>query len=128
MKVGVSNKVGVPCRVAFLNNPRDGSSPSVVTPRVKESLIDSPANKAVLKVLLLFFGAFVNIEHLRKGVSMVLQPKLVLPLNVFVRSVKVRVRLRVVDDFVLIFIHGPRLRLDLSRKPVMPALESIVRS
>ena len=92
MEVGVSNEIGVPSRVALLYYSRDGSSPSVVAPRVEEALIDCSSHEAVLEVLLFLFGTFVHIEHLRKRVTMILQPKFILPLYIFVRSVKVWVR------------------------------------
>lgn len=92
MKVGIPHEVGVSCRVAFLDDSRNGRSPSMVAPRIEEALINCSANKAVLEILLFLFGTFVNVEHLRKRVSMVLEPKFILPLYVFVRSVEVRIR------------------------------------
>ena len=61
----------------------------MVAPWVEEALVDGSPNEAVLEVLLLLFGTLIDVKHLRKGVTMILQPKLILPLHVFVRSVKV---------------------------------------
>ena len=98
----------------------------MVAPWVEEALVDGSPNETVLEVLLLLFGTLIDVEHLRKGVSMILQPKLILPLYIFVRSVKVRKGLRVVYNLVLILVHWPRFWLDFSRKPIMPTLEAVV--
>ena len=99
----------------------------MVAPWVEEALVDGSPNEAVLEVLLFLFGTLIDVEHLRKGVSMILQPKLILPLHVFVRSVKVRKGLRVVYNLVFILVHRPRFGLDFSREPIMPTLEAVVR-
>lgn len=59
---------------------------------------------------------------------MVLQPKGVLPLHVAVGGVEVREGLGIIDDFILIFIEGTSFFLDLTGKPIVPTLKTVVRS
>ena len=80
-------------RVALFNDSSDGRSPSVIAPRVEEALVNSPPNKVLFEVILLFLRKGVGVKHLSQRIFMVLEPKLVLPLSIVVGRAVIRVRL-----------------------------------
>lgn len=100
----------------------------MVAPWSKETLIDGSSDKRIFVKVFLLFTFVTHLEHFLKRISIVLQPKLVLPLDVFVRSIVVRIRLRVVDYLIFIFVEWASFFLDLTGKPIMPTRESEVRS
>lgn len=68
--------------IALLDDTRDGGSPTVVAPGVQETLIDSATDEVILVIGLFLLRKAAGIEDLRKGVFLVLEPKLLIPLDV----------------------------------------------
>ncbi len=100
----------------------------MIAPRVEEALVNCSALELVSEVSLLLSGEGVDSKHLSEGISLVLEPKLVVPLNVFHGHVEVGVILRVVHDFVgSVRVEGSGLLLDLTGEPFVPCFETIMR-
>lgn len=123
----VSNKISMACRITLLDNSSNRCSPSMITPRIEEALVNSSSNKVLFKVILLFLRKWVSVKHLSQRVFMVLKPKLILPLGIVVGRAIVRIWLWVIYNLIFIIIHWSCLLLDFASKPIMPALKTIVR-
>ena len=124
IETGVNGEVGLACIEASHNSSWDGRSPLMVAPWSKETLVDGSSDKRIFVKVFLLFTFITNLEHFLKRISIVLQPKLVPPLDIFVRSIVVRIRLWVVDYLIFIFVEGTRLFPDLTGKPIVPTRES----
>ena len=96
----------------------------MVAPWSKETLVDGSSDEGIFVKAFLLFAFIAHLEHFLKRIPIVLQPKLVLPLDVFVRSIVVRIRLWVVDYLVFILVEGTSFFLDLAGKPIMPTRET----
>lgn len=70
----------------------------------------------------------VSSKDLCKGISLIFQPELIMPLDVFLGHIEVWIMLRVIDDCIdCSLVKWTNVFFDLAIEPVMPALESIIR-
>jgi hypothetical protein len=63
----------------------------MVAPRVKEALEDCSSLELVSEVSLLVGGKGIDAKHLSERISLILEPELVVPLNVSVGHIEVGV-------------------------------------
>jgi hypothetical protein len=97
----------------------------MIAPRIQEALVDSSTLEVLSKVLLILCAHGISPKHLSKGIALVLKPKLIMPLDVLMRHIEVRIVLRVIKDLVIsLGIEGAGRLLDLASEPVIPALKA----
>ena len=121
----VASIVRVTNLVALSDGSADGGSPSVIAPGVEEALIDCSSIELVLVPALLMHGQLVDSKHLGDRVALILQPESVVPSDVVLGHLEIRVVLGVVEDFVgSSFVEGAGRLNDFSIEPLMPALEA----
>jgi hypothetical protein len=132
-ELGLVQVIGAGDLIDILDDSVHGGVPAVVEERAQEGLVDSSALKQVNVVLLLIFGGR---KHVTKGVDVVLEPKVICFLNIFLGLEWEDERgglTRVDDDVVRVgsigrsFPNKSSARLEESKKPVIPVLKSIVR-
>ena len=106
--------------------------PTMVAPRVQQSLIDGASHKVFVHERLQLHLS--SSQHVVEGIVIILEPEFVLCLHVgcrvcsnFRRRVMHRVRVRTMDNRVFSLVHWPVFWLDGPDEPVIPALEPPVR-
>lgn len=90
-KTGIASIISIADLVASFNDSTDWRSPSVVTPRIQETLVDSSILKSVSEVGLLFGFEAISSENLSKRISSVLQPELIMPLDISLGHIEIRI-------------------------------------
>ena len=65
----------------------------MVAPGSEEALVNSTSNEGIFVEFFFLFAFITYLEHFLKGISIILQPKLIFPLDVFIRSIVVGIRL-----------------------------------
>ncbi len=121
----IASIVGITNLVAFSYDSANWRSPSMVAPRVEETLIDCSSIELILVPVLLMSGKLINTEHLSDRVALVLQPEFIIPSNVVLGHLEVRVVLGVVEDLMRSSrVKGTSRFNDFSIEPLMPTLEA----
>jgi hypothetical protein len=132
-ELGLVQVIGAGDLIDILDDSVHGGVPTVVEEGAQEGLVDSSALKQVNVVLLLIFGGS---EHVAEGVDVVLEPKVICFLNIFLRleGEDERGWFTGIDyDVVRVglvgrsFSNRSNARLEQPKEPTIPVLKSIVR-